>query len=1399
MAVTGIINPPNEVSALSNLMISVRGLTSFITFNSMSFQPIVFGPVSRFLLTPTQVVAGFTTNYYVSVSVFQPPRVNDRIVISFPEGTTRLLNNPVAVTLESSTSMTFKDCMVNEISPPEVRCRVQSVTSDVKTDTILTYFVQNLRHGLNSTLAMLTPLRYLVLPPDNDITTTTIRRDANFTGALTLRLADPCKPGEYSPNFNGTCFKCPKGNVSTIENALSCTPCSAGRFAKEEGMTQCEDCDIGRYQNLTGQSDCIDCRKGKFAAIKMRTICEDCEPGTDLNMEKGTKCNDCPLNTFAPGNGTEMCQTCPTGTATNDTRSISCDFCVGGRYFNTSTGKCEFCAKGKFTGGLNNRNTCQDCDIGWVSGEGAIQCSQCQAGKIAPFQGTPECIDCEPGKAVGAPGQGKCDDCNQGFEAPDPGMMICSECTAGKFSKGGAIRCELCPKGSVAEHPRAFQCDICNTGEYMDEPGQSTCLPCTAGKFQNMTNSTGCMDCGLGTFSRGSRASICTACDPGYYQNRTGQNQCELCEPGLKSPEPGNVQCRYIPDGCEPGRYTVFNETTGNDTCIACPTGKFNDDYNKTICDDCPLGRYQPDMEQIFCYNCTAGNYTPRTGMPYCDLCPLGRYSTQNESYICTECMPGQSTPTAGMTRCDNCPAGTIAPVIASPICIECQKGKYNPVNGSTTCHNCPLSTSTPSTGTIKLSSCQSVTCNPITTDDPNLQITYSPPQTIKTLFGPNTPPASSNDKQREGSAAHFSCANGYVIVGPATRTCLAPIPRPTFTADTGASGGSTSSSSGSSSPPSDVPEGFWTGSNPSCVLPSSFNLTAIPTGLVFNVNPLSSVRAGEAWTNYIEVVLVDAEGAPTPAASALVTLSLDSSRATNIITPTGPVTSTSSETSVAGSVRLLGNLVRETVNGVAVFPGLSLNAIGEDFRLLATANISASRGNSIYFKAVPNEATRLSISTPIRCIANELFTADVTVTVTDSVGYARNHTTNITLGIVENDFWMVSGGPGSTLTTLTTSGSITFTGLRVATSRVLGAGSGFFHFYATAPELEKGYSVRVQLFSSVANNQIRRMQEFVYPLVFNMTLKTTEAVYRGEKVHRDQFISSLTLDLCTALKLTTSGCKRIRVTYLTPTNQTSSTSLELLGSTGNSRSYSVDTTHSIIATIQIDPPTGLTTTTVNRMVVAGGRPLSPSPSPSPSSSSLFSVSDAELLAISSSSTSCYNGKCSIISPQLLASTTADAATPYELIAQATSLLNTPSSSIFQGAVSSQAVLSSATLDITGRLVLPTEESMRPDDSGGDATPLIESDNFIIGMTLGLGLGGILVIIGIIYYCTRSKEEKSVSTEMEDLRPAQTRINKPVVKRAPHPSSATMSKYSTSKPKADTNRSKLAPSSSFNV
>jgi hypothetical protein len=164
MPITNIINAPFEVAAMNTLRLHVHRLSQVYAYTAMTLPAILFGPITRFLLTPSQVTSGFTTNYLVSVNVFQRPAVNDRIVIGFPEGTSRLLNSPVVVSLSNDNRMTFKDCAVNEITLPEVRCRVDTVDNALTTGSQITYFVQNLRHGTNSTRAMATNLRYSILP-----------------------------------------------------------------------------------------------------------------------------------------------------------------------------------------------------------------------------------------------------------------------------------------------------------------------------------------------------------------------------------------------------------------------------------------------------------------------------------------------------------------------------------------------------------------------------------------------------------------------------------------------------------------------------------------------------------------------------------------------------------------------------------------------------------------------------------------------------------------------------------------------------------------------------------------------------------------------------------------------------------------------------------------------------------------------------------------------------------------------------------------------------------------------------------------------------------------------------------------------------------------------------------
>jgi len=138
----------------------------------------------------------------------------------------------------------------------------------------------------------------------------------------------------------------------------SCVPCQPGRHAPEFNLSACVPCAPGNFTSEPGARRCSPCARGSFAA----------DPGT-------AGCGLCAPGTYAPFPGADVCLLCPAGTHAGSSGATACDPCPGGTYSDAGASECVECPPGSY----GDR-------------EGiAHNCTECPAGRQAPFSGSPVC------------------------------------------------------------------------------------------------------------------------------------------------------------------------------------------------------------------------------------------------------------------------------------------------------------------------------------------------------------------------------------------------------------------------------------------------------------------------------------------------------------------------------------------------------------------------------------------------------------------------------------------------------------------------------------------------------------------------------------------------------------------------------------------------------------------------------------------------------------------------------------------------------------------------------------------------------------------------------------------------------------------------------------------------
>ncbi|XP_061173455.1 uncharacterized protein LOC133182624 [Saccostrea echinata] len=94
---------------------------------------------------------------------------------------------------------------------------------------------------------------------------------------------------------------------------------------------------------------------------------------------------------------------------------------------------------------------------------------------------------------------------------------------------------------------------------------------------------TSCVQCAAGTFFNESKA-ICELCPRGTYQPSTGQSSCLACPSGQTTKIKGAQLSSECEEGCEQGSWS----NTGTPACSLCVVGTFSDDYGSVHCTACP-------------------------------------------------------------------------------------------------------------------------------------------------------------------------------------------------------------------------------------------------------------------------------------------------------------------------------------------------------------------------------------------------------------------------------------------------------------------------------------------------------------------------------------------------------------------------------------------------------------------------------------------------------------------------------------------------------------------------------------------------------------------------------------------------------------------------------------------
>lgn len=593
----------------------------------------------------------------------------------------------------------------------------------------------------------------------------------------------PCPAGRYQDDVGKSlCLECQPGTYTKTEGESYCQQCVRGRYTSDVGATECLDCPAGSIADSDGAPGCVTCAFGSVQPLAGQSACVDCLPGEYSPIEGGLACLPCPAGMYQDEPRASMCQTCDRGYYTNSTGQKECMACDRGS-FNLYPGRtfCEECAPGTFQSQEGAFSPCIKCEAGTYQNEPkATACVECPPGRFSGDEAL-ECQPCQAGKFAENVGSVACDDCPLGTAQGDIGMDFCAPCEPGKYAgMTGMQQCLDCPLGKFSDEDRANRCQDCPIASYQDEEGQTQCKPCAPGRYQDAEGTTICEQCPVGRFQNEEGRSVCENCEAGKYQNLTEQISCILCPNGTYTAAPESDQCTACPGGkyrfnlplaefdptvsgeiaaacedCPPGKYQpdegltycldcaegtfnngpgqracieclpgTYQNETGQEVCPPCPLGKFSDDYNFVNCVDCEPGRYASSTGLTECTDCAPGTYAKDPGMQACDPCEPGRYmgdpraadclpcaagfyNQEPNQLACLPCVEGEITKTPGQVSCEKCPIGFYQPRTGQSFCEECEVGKYSASDGSYECTPCSVGQYQDETGQTECKKCE--------------------------------------------------------------------------------------------------------------------------------------------------------------------------------------------------------------------------------------------------------------------------------------------------------------------------------------------------------------------------------------------------------------------------------------------------------------------------------------------------------------------------------------------------------------------------------------------------------------------------------------------------------------------------------------------------------------------
>jgi hypothetical protein len=415
-----------------------------------------------------------------------------------------------------------------------------------------------------------------------------------YSGNYACQTCNACTPGKYAQ------FKCTK------TDRADCSYCLQGKFAAGYGNLICETCPTGKYNAQFGTTGCQDCQ----------TCSAGYSRGTTCTPTSNAECTPCPAGTYNPSTTLSECQPCPAGTYQNaqgQTRCLACDECEVGQFLasgctGTSRGTCAACsvcaatirectntsdavcgtscAAGDptpqrygwledgcrpgnyvwgFDSGLEVRQACRPCPLGWVGWDG-VYCERCGVLEEPYYLDRSSCV-CKPPAVMNASGACVCPDGHRRL-----GLM-CAPCDKNTYGMGGS-------------------CWACGAGNFTADTGQTACEACPLGLYRQASQ-TDCARCPL----------------DGWYAPERGSSVCRQCD--WTCATPGYQWVGECP-GDTTGRYSVCKPCAGppgNSTWSQVATDPISGRALEECAFDCAQGFYHADggCEKCTIRSCGAG------------------------------------------------------------------------------------------------------------------------------------------------------------------------------------------------------------------------------------------------------------------------------------------------------------------------------------------------------------------------------------------------------------------------------------------------------------------------------------------------------------------------------------------------------------------------------------------------------------------------------------------------------------------------------------------------------------------------------------------------------------------------------------------------------------------------